>query len=304
MDREGNAPMNQREENNDSGIERKVLGNILINQEILPLMAFLRAEDFSHSEHRIIYETMLSLTSQGQHFDFISVAEELEKQNKLEEIGGAPYIASLISRIEPLDGPIPSEALYASETLYPGPTSEHLGKIREEQNRAQARTVHLYNQEELTHPEIRFKLAHLSPSFHLLERILQEGSFLDRLHWRAFEELVADLLEKDGYEVQLGPGTKDGGKDIIAMKELEGHGWFMSVWQAKKLKPGKKVELSVIRELADTRQKQNASKGIIVTSTYLTQGALDRVTEDQFLLGKVDRDDLLGWIQRVKRRYK
>lgn len=76
----------------------------------------------------------------------------------------------------------------------------------------------------------------------------------------------------------------------------------MSVWQAKKLHPGNKVELSVIRELADTRQKQNASKGIIVTSTYLTRGALNRVAEDRFLLGKIDRDDLLQWIQRVKRR--
>jgi len=171
-----------------------------------------------------------------------------------------------------------------------------MGKI------TQASRLLLYNQEELTHSEIQLKLADLSPSFYVLGKILKGSSFLDGLHWREFEELIADLLESDGYQVQLGPGTKDGGKDIIAMKELEGHGWFMSVWQAKKLRPGKKVELSVIRELADTRQKQNASKGIIVTSTYLTRGALDRVTEDRFLLGKVDRDDLLQWIQRIKRR--
>jgi Restriction endonuclease/DnaB-like helicase N terminal domain len=252
--------VNQREADNDSGIERKVLGNILINPEvILPLMDFLRPADFSRGEHRTVYEAVLSLTRQ----------------------------------VQPSGGPFPSETLY--ETLYPGPAIERLVKSGEGKNEAQVSTVLLYNHEEL---------AHLSPSFHLLEEILEEGSFLDRLHWRAFEELVADLLEKDGYRVQLGPGTKDGGKDIIAMKELEGHGWFMSVWQAKKLKPEKKVELSVIRELADTRQKQNASKGIIVTSTYLTRGALDRVTEDRFLLGKVDRDDLMQWVQRVKRRYK
>ncbi len=78
----------------------------------------------------------------------------------------------------------------------------------------------------------------------------------------------------------------------------------MSVWQAKKLRLGKKVELSVIRELADTRQKQSASKGIIVTLTYLTHDALARITEDQFLLSKIDRDDLLRWIQRIKRKYR
>jgi hypothetical protein len=294
--------MSQREADNDSGIERKILGNIIINPEILPLMDFLRPEDFSRREHQTIYEMAFSLMKQGVPADFITLAEELEKQNKLDEIGGARYLSSLLQFS---DGPFPSEMLYPNDTLYPGSPIERLMKLREVESKKQADTVILYNQEELTHPDVRHTLACLSPGFSLLKKILEEpGSFLDRLHWRDFEELIANLLEKDGYQVQLGSGTKDGGKDIIAMKELEGHGWFMSVWQAKKLHPGNKVELSVIRELADTRHKQNASKGIIVTSTYLTRGDLNRVAEDRFLLGKIDRDDLLQWIQRVKRRYR
>lgn len=158
-----------------------------------------------------------------------------------------------------------------------------------------------YTKEELASPETRLTIARLSPSFRILEKLLENRINLDNLHWREFEELVAEMLQNDGYEVQLGPGRDDGGKDIIAVKELQGVGPIMSVWQAKKQKRSNKVGLQVIRELADTRNEHKASKGIIVTTTFLTRGALERVRRDQYLLGKVDRDDLMKWIDAILR---
>lgn len=73
----------------------------------------------------------------------------------------------------------------------------------------------------------------------------------------------------------------------------------MTVWQAKKLKTGNKVD--VIRSLADTRNEHQASKGIIVTTAFLTRSAIRRVHQDKYLPGKVDRDDLIEWIRKVKR---
>lgn len=57
-----------------------------------------------------------------------------------------------------------------------------------------------------------------------------------------------------------------------------------------------------IRELADTRQEQKASKGISVTTTSRKRGAIQRIQQDQYILGKVDGDDLRQWIRRVKRQ--
>lgn len=159
-----------------------------------------------------------------------------------------------------------------------------------------------YTLSDLALPETRLAIARLSPSFSFFQKLFDGGIPLEALNWREFEELVADLLLKDGYKVDLGPGRSDGGKDIIAVKELGGVGPFMSVWQAKKLKPGNKVGISVIRELADTRNEHKASKGMVVTTTYLTRGALARVQQDQYILGKIDRDDLMQWIQKVKRQ--
>lgn len=136
-----------------------------------------------------------------------------------------------------------------------------------------------------------------APSIRLLAMLRDADISLHDLSWRQFEEIVAELLRQDGYEVILGPGSKDGGKDIMARKRVSGSGLFMAVWQAKKLASHNKVGLSVIRELADTRQVHKASKGVIVTTTSLTRGALARIEQEQYLLHKVDDNDLEAWIQ-------
>ena len=84
------------------------------------------------------------------------------------------------------------------------------------------------------------------------------------------------------------------------MKDDPTHGFFRAVWQAKKLKEKNKVNIHIIRELNDTRLQNNATKGIIVTTTSLTKGALARIEQDRYLLGKVDGNDLSSWIRKGK----
>jgi Restriction endonuclease len=150
-------------------------------------------------------------------------------------------------------------------------------------------------------PETRREIARLSPSFNVLVGLLDGRIDLPSLAWRELEELIADLLERDGYTVKLGPGRKDGGVDVLATKDLGPAGLFVTVWQAKRLAPGYKVGLPIIRELADVRKEERATKGIVATTTYLTGGAIARVRRDQHALGKVDRDDLMAWIAHTVR---
>lgn len=146
--------------------------------------------------------------------------------------------------------------------------------------------------------ETKIELFRDSPSLSVFDKLLKRGVSFDDLSWREFEKLISKLLEKDGYEVELMEGTKDGGVDVIAYKDLGSAGFFKTIWQAKKKLIKNKVGLSVIRELADTTKEFKASKGFIVTNSYLTAGALSRVHRDQHTLGKVDRDDLNSWINR------
>ncbi len=76
-----------------------------------------------------------------------------------------------------------------------------------------------------------------------------------------------------------------------------------TVWQAKKYNSSNKVGLSKIRELADSRNEFKASKAIIITSSYLTRPAQNRIDRDKYILGKVDNDDLKAWIRGKHKTY-
>jgi restriction system protein len=134
-----------------------------------------------------------------------------------------------------------------------------------------------------------------SPSVAILIALRQRKITLSDIRWRDFEEIVAELLRTDGFEVALQRGSRDDGYDIIARATLKAAGSVVTLWQAKHLTHGK-VEVTAVRELADVRQQYGANKAMIVTSSYLTRGALARIEREKFLLGKRDRDEVVRWI--------
>lgn len=160
-------------------------------------------------------------------------------------------------------------------------------------------TEYFFQESILRRPETKIQIVPFAPSFSLLSTLVDKHKQIDDLSWREFEKLISELLERDGYEVELMRGTKDGGVDVVALKDMGSAGIFKTLWQAKKKEITNKVGLSVVRELADTTRELKASKGIIVTSTYLTSGALARIERDKYILSKIDRDDLDQWIHRV-----
>jgi hypothetical protein len=163
----------------------------------------------------------------------------------------------------------------------------------------QFNSVSIFDRRIIELPETEIRIAQYAPSFSVLRDLQRNAARLDGLSWRQFEKLIAELLERDGYEVQLMQGSKDGGVDVVAVKKLGAAGFFKTLWQAKKKGLKSRVGIEVVRELADTRQEFGASKAFIVTSTYLTKGALQRIDRDRFVLGKVDRDDLDSWIKKT-----
>lgn len=77
-----------------------VLGSIIIDPEaIVQVSDFLSPDDFYRDAHRTIYEVILQLYEEHEPADFITICDELERRNKLEEVGGASYITSLINQV-------------------------------------------------------------------------------------------------------------------------------------------------------------------------------------------------------------
>jgi replicative DNA helicase len=78
--------------------EEAVLGSLLIDPDaILQTSTFLRATDFYLERHTWIYEAIYELHERRQPADLVTLTDELERRNQLNEIGGAAYLTSLIN---------------------------------------------------------------------------------------------------------------------------------------------------------------------------------------------------------------
>jgi restriction system protein len=117
---------------------------------------------------------------------------------------------------------------------------------------------------------------------------------------RKFEELVADLLVRLGYKVELTPAFRDGGKDIYAATR-DDLGSFLYLVECKKYALANPVGVEVVRSLYGTVQAEQATAGILVTTSVFTKGARDFQRRVQNHLSLRDYAELHRWIRRVLR---
>lgn len=84
--------------------EQAVLGAVLLQDKaLLKIVELLNPNDFYRDAHKTIFAAMLALFEKREPHDLITVTGLLSDQRKLEEIGGASYLASLTD-IVPLSG--------------------------------------------------------------------------------------------------------------------------------------------------------------------------------------------------------
>ena len=111
----------------------------------------------------------------------------------------------------------------------------------------------------------------------LLEYLVRNPRALYELRPRQFEELIAHILEKFGWEIELTPETRDGGYDILAVsKNVDGSNLRTSfVIECKKYHPERKVGIAVARQLLHVKAERGASHAIIATTSDFTSGVYD-----------------------------
>ena len=70
-------------------VEQAVLGAMLIDQRAIGRAIELLDEDcFYHTPHGAVYKAILNLYERGEAVDQLTLAEELRRGNKLDEVGG------------------------------------------------------------------------------------------------------------------------------------------------------------------------------------------------------------------------
>jgi predicted nucleic-acid-binding protein len=129
----------------------------------------------------------------------------------------------------------------------------------------------------------------------MLNELNKNPTDLYQLSSRRFEELVAELLIRKGYNVELTPATRDGGKDIYAARK-DDLGSFLYIVECKKYKPTHKVGVNVLRDLYGVLSKEKATYGVAVTTSYFSKPAQDFQQELQFQMSLQDFDSIKQWL--------
>jgi hypothetical protein len=116
--------------------------------------------------------------------------------------------------------------------------------------------------------------------------------------WRVFEEMVAEMFRKFGYEIELTKKTRDGGKDIIALRKNGGEVTERLLieckhWQAK-------IDVNPIRNLIGVAvtQSELPTGVILATTSTFTEDAkeLKMNSNISIELDLKDCNDILNWI--------
>lgn len=82
----------------DIDAEEAVNGSLLIDSDaVFKIATFLRPEDFYREKNQWVYEACFSLYERSEVIDQLTVAHELERQQRLEAVGGPAYLSHLVS---------------------------------------------------------------------------------------------------------------------------------------------------------------------------------------------------------------
>ena len=84
----------------DPEAERAVLGAVLLDPgAMLHIIEKLRVDEFYLESHRIVYQSCLDLHEKGEAADLVTVRNHLTEQGRLEQVGGASYLSSLVDAL-------------------------------------------------------------------------------------------------------------------------------------------------------------------------------------------------------------
>ncbi len=122
---------------------------------------------------------------------------------------------------------------------------------------------------------------------------------LAEMHWRKFEELTAEFFDREGYIVELGPGSNDEGVDVRVWKPGDDvtqnpH----CLIQCKRQKD--KIEKVVVKGLVADVQYEGAELGLVVTTSELSPGSRNTISARGYPIKEIDKKGLSEWLQKLR----
>ncbi|MFD0763233.1 restriction endonuclease [Mucilaginibacter lutimaris] len=131
-----------------------------------------------------------------------------------------------------------------------------------------------------------------------LEKLKKNPELMHKLTPREFEEMTAELFEKQGYKVDLTQATRDGGKDLIVARR-DDIGDFIYYVECKKYGPKNPIGVNLVRELLGTVHADKVTAGVMITSSYFSPDAIEFSKKEKHRLSLVDYVQLKEWLSKI-----
>lgn len=86
--------------------EASVLGGLILRNDVLAQLDDLEADDFYDMKHKVVFGAMRALEVKKQPFDVVLLENEIDRQGKLEAIGGPAFLGELALKVPTADNVI------------------------------------------------------------------------------------------------------------------------------------------------------------------------------------------------------
>lgn len=122
---------------------------------------------------------------------------------------------------------------------------------------------------------------------------------IGEMHWRKFEQLTAEFYEREGYKVELGPGSGDDGVDVrVWHPGADAADSPLCIAQCKRVK--EKIAKVVVKGLHADVEHEKAQYGVIVTTSELSPGARNTISARGYKIEAVERDGVRNWLKKLR----
>jgi len=133
----------------------------------------------------------------------------------------------------------------------------------------------------------------------LIRTVSTDARLLRHVSPRKFEEIVASLIERDGFRVELTPSSNDGGRDILAYHD-HALGTNLFLVECKRYAPGNPVGAQIVRQLFGVLEDEDATGAAIVTTSSFTREAIAFADRNSRKLALRDFDYLSTWVRALR----
>lgn len=123
---------------------------------------------------------------------------------------------------------------------------------------------------------------------------------MQNLHWREYETLLFRVFQSQGFQAELGPGRGDGGVDIKLLQK-DPMGDILTLVQAKKYAPRRKIGLEAVAALHGIRDVNKAQNSIFVTTSEYAPAAREFAARTSNKLTLYTSSDIASWCKDASR---